>query len=226
MNPIKLSYYVGRNFKYSGKVIGRSFLGECKSWRAKANDLRCDRNLGICTVGGSESNDLLGSEGDGIKYLGQDYSSLNIMVEHLNLTTEDVFLDLGCGKGRVICRVGQENIRKAVGVELRDDLVEIAKDNATQLAGRQTQVEVIRGDACDYDFTDVTIVFMYEPFGWKTLKRVLANIEKSLRKNPRSVRVLFSRTERFGVVLDMCDWLTPAGAIGQTGIREWRTAKI
>lgn len=226
MNPIKLSYYVARNLKYSGKVIWRSFLGECKSWRAKANDLRCDRNFGIRTVGGSESKDSLGSEGDGIKYLGQDYASLDVMIEHLGLGADDVFLDLGCGKGRVICRVGKEPIKKSVGVEFRDDLVEIANDNAAQLKGRQTQVEVVCGDACDYDFTDVTVVFMYEPFGWKTLRRVLANIEESLRSNPRSVRVLFSRTERFGVVLDMCDWLMPVGAIGQTGILEWKNSEI
>ena len=226
MNPIKLSYYVGRNFKYSGKVIGRSILSEYKSWRAKAKDLFCDRNLGICTVGGSETDHSLGAEGDGIKYLGQDYSSLDVMIQHLNLGADDVFLDLGCGKGRVICRVGQEDIRKAVGVELRDDLVEIAKENATLLQGRQAEVEVVCGDACDYDFSDVTVVFMYEPFGWKTLRRVLANIEANLRTKPRTVRVLFSRAEQYGVVLDMCDWLIPFGAIGQTGICEWRTNEI
>ena len=226
MNPIKLSYYVGRNFKYSGKVIGRSFLNECKSWRSKANDLRCDRALGISTVGGSEAVGLIGTEGDGIKYLGQDYASLEVMVSHLQMNAHDVFLDLGCGKGRVICRVGQEVIKKAIGVELRNDLVEIAKRNALLLKGRQSEVEVVRGDACDFDFTEVTVVFMYEPFGWKTLQRVLARIEASLITNPRSLRVLFSRTDRFGVVLDMCDWLTPVGPIGQTGIWEWRTEDI
>ncbi len=226
MNPIKLSYYLGRNFKYSGKVIGRSLLSECKSWRSKANDLCCDRALGISTVGGSEAVGLIGAEADGIKYLGQDYASLDIMIEHLKLNAHDVFLDLGCGKGRVICRVGQEVIKKAIGVELRHDLVEIAKKNALLLKGRQSEVEVVRGDACEYDFKEVTVVFMYEPFGWRTLRRVLAGIEDSLTTNPRSVRVLFSRTERFGVVLDMCDWLIPVGQIGQSGIWEWRTGEI
>src|ERR1022692_2032257 len=57
---------------------------------------------------------------DNFIYASPDYWNLYRTVRKLRLTTNDVFYDLGCGMGRVLCVVAQNAVKQCVGVELLD----------------------------------------------------------------------------------------------------------
>jgi len=59
------------------------------------------------------------------------------------------------------------------------------------LEKKNTHVEIIHNDATKFDPSEGTIFFMYNPFGLKTLNRVLDNIKKSLINNPRKIRIVY-----------------------------------
>jgi hypothetical protein len=85
--------------------------------------------------------------------------------------------------------------RRIIGVELLPALDEIAKDNLRKYksdAQKCFALESICGDATEFVFpAESTVVFLFNPFPESGLMRVIANLERSLRKHPRRVYLLY-----------------------------------
>ncbi len=105
------------------------------------------------------------------------------------------FIDIGSGKGRTLLMASEYPFRKIVGVELIRDLHRATEENirayksATQ---RCTQIEAVCADACDFPFpVEPLVLYLFNPLPEAGLKRLVANLEKSLAENPRALYVLY-----------------------------------
>jgi len=104
---------------------------------------------------------------------------------------KEVFYDIGCGHGRVLCMVARHRISKCVGVELSAEFAKKARANAATLRGRRSPIEVNVEDAAEMNYTDGTTFYFGDPFGAETMRAVLKRIGDSLVENPREVRCIF-----------------------------------
>jgi precorrin-6B methylase 2 len=180
-----------------------------------------EKKLGINTYGNYEEKEDTGIYGDEIAYIPTNYISLKKMLDYLQLDKNDVFIDLGCGKGRAIILVGTQKLKKIIGVELRKSMLDIAKKNLASVKINNTKIEIVHADAAEADLKEGTVYFMYKPFKWQTTKRVLENIKESLNSNPRPIRIIYINREEYGVMLDMADWLVAKGEIDNSGVFVW-----
>jgi SAM-dependent methyltransferase len=105
------------------------------------------------------------------------------------------FIDLGSGKGRTLLMAADYPFRRIVGVELLPALHRIAEENLRQYrseAQRCFTVEAICADATSFCFPgERLVVYLFNPFPEAGLRRVVANLELSLREDPRAVYVLY-----------------------------------
>jgi tRNA A58 N-methylase Trm61 len=132
------------------------------------------------------------------------YSFLEELRDYLKLTPEDVFIDFGAGKGRIICFLAGERVKKVVGVELDPVMLAAARKNIDSLKAKNSPVELVGGDAAAFDVSEGTIFFFYWPFEYKTFNQILQNIKKSMDSRPRSVRLVYvSCPHRQRWILDM-----------------------
>lgn len=126
----------------------------------------------------------------------------------------DVFYDIGCGHGRVLCFAARQRLAKCIGVEISPAFAGRAVANARALRGRRTPIEVRVGDAAEMDYTDGTVFFLGDPFGAQTLRAVLQAIEHSLVSHPRRLRFIFFIPSygdpRFEEVIRATTWLSYA----------------
>ena len=83
------------------------------------------------------------------------------------MRTSDVFIDIGCGHGRVLCYVARRAVSKVVGYEISQEFVERAKINASCLRGRKSAIEVHVADAIHVDYVDGTVFFLVIRSGMK-----------------------------------------------------------
>jgi SAM-dependent methyltransferase len=142
--------------------------------------------LGISTRGAVEV-----SEPDAIDYGTSSYSAIFSILHNLSLEPSDVFVDLGCGKGRVVCCASLFNIREVIGVEVEENLYEIAKHNVARLRGRKAPSTIINTRAQDFDYLKGTVFYLFNPFGSLTLHKVLSKLQLSLYSHPRSVKMVY-----------------------------------
>jgi len=180
----------------------------------------CDKRLGIDTDENYHFQDKLSLYRDGAIYQPTPYYLLKKMLRYLNLNRDDVFIDLGCGKGRVVFLAATQKLKKAVGVELTRELADIALENLQNLKRNNTPVEIVHADTATYNIKDGTVFFMFNPFGAKTVAKVISNIKDSLLTNPRKIRIVYYSVAHRDI-LDNQDWLVPEGRISNTNIFVW-----
>ncbi len=106
-----------------------------------------------------------------------------------------VFLDLGSGKGRTLLMASDYPFRRIVGVELLSALHQAAQNNLSKYRSESQKcfaLQSICADATEFPFPEEPIVlYLFNPFPEEGLKRMIANLEQSLRAHPRVVYVLY-----------------------------------
>jgi SAM-dependent methyltransferase len=143
---------------------------------------------------------------DSIIYQGANFWNIRRIIRILQPQGNDVFFDIGCGKGRCLCMFGRLPLRRVVGIELDPSLVEAARSNAKRLRGKRTPIEVRCQDAATADYSEGTIYFLYWPFGIDTMKDVLENIKRSVDENPRAISIVYYHATHADV-LQSAPWL-------------------
>ncbi len=133
------------------------------------------------------------------------------------------FVDMGSGKGRALLVASEFAFAKIVGIELSPHLHRIAKDNIRRYSPDSqqcTQFEPHCMDVVDYDYgPEPPVLFLFDPFGRETLTRVVANLEASLRENPREAYVAYVYPQ-FEDVLQASPVLRKVGE-GGPPLRPW-----
>jgi len=119
------------------------------------------------------------------------YWILRSYLDSKRFRPDEVFYDIGCGHGRVLCMVARRRISRCIGVELSAEFAKKARANLEALRGRLSPIEVRVGDAALMDYADGTTFYFGDPFGAKTMRAVLKRIGDTLVKHPREVRCIF-----------------------------------
>jgi SAM-dependent methyltransferase len=106
-----------------------------------------------------------------------------------------VFVDLGSGKGRTLLMASDYPFRRIVGVELLPALHRAAEENLSKYRSESQKcfaLESVCADATEFRFPDEpTVLYLFNPFPEAGLRRMMANLERSLRECPRVVCVLY-----------------------------------
>jgi hypothetical protein len=105
------------------------------------------------------------------------------------------FIDLGSGKGRTLLMASDYPFRRIVGVELLPSLHKIALQNLRQYKSESQKcfaLESICADATEFPLPeDPLVIFLFNPFPESGMRKVISNLEQSLRAHPRPVYVLY-----------------------------------
>ena len=170
--------------------------------------------LGVQTTG-VVPWDQLAAEPDCHSYVATDYDSLDAILRYLE-PDDDVLLDYGCGKGRVIALAATRPFRQVIGVELNAELAAVARANLLRIEPKAVcnEVEVVQADATEFAVpSDVTVVFLFNPFSGQVLRAVEDRIRTSLRDNPRVLKVVSLHPSEWEDSLAHCDWLSPEATL-------------
>jgi cyclopropane fatty-acyl-phospholipid synthase-like methyltransferase len=123
----------------------------------------------------------------------------------LLVTREDVFLDYGSGKGKVVLQAAlRYPFSKVIGVDISEELTSIGRSNVEGLRSRfrAAEVELVVADAAEWPLPDeVTYVYMYRPFKEALFETVLERVNESLRRKPRKLTLAYAYPEQEDVVL-------------------------
>jgi SAM-dependent methyltransferase len=131
---------------------------------------------------------------------GVDYSATKprVFAKFLARTPVDrsgTFVDLGCGKGRVLLLAAEHGFRRAVGVEFSPELCRVARSNIAAYCRRRrsaTSFAVQESDVTRFSMRDdEAFFFLFNPFDLVVMKAVLDRLEASLRRAPRRAALLY-----------------------------------
>ena len=125
-------------------------------------------------------NSVYRDDANGVGMTGSQstyYIILKRIFSHVTLTEQDSFLDVGCGKGRVLAFLVKKHAPcKISGIEINEISGKVAKE----WTEKYEQISMIIGDAFQIDYNPYTILFLGRPFLPKTFQQFIDHLEESL----------------------------------------------
>ena len=153
------------------------------------------------------------------------WGALTRILSKEELGPNDVFLDLGAGKGRaVFLAAARYPFKRVIGVEFLEELSAVARANIEQVREQLVcqDVEIITSDVVDYDIPDdVTVVFLYNPFRGQTFITVIQKLLESVDRRPRRMRVIYLFPTELDYVQSTGRFLVVRRVRGWRPTREW-----
>jgi predicted RNA methylase len=164
------------------------------------HDYSFDRSFGTDTAGKVQPEDL-GIAEDGLRkqailYLPSPARVTRWMLDNIGIAHRHfAFIDLGCGKGRVVLVASHYPFQRIIGVEISAELAAIARGNVSRYrpaARACDQIEIALGDATRFEFPASNVLLhFYHPFEPAVTRAVLAQLERSLQASPRQAVVAY-----------------------------------
>jgi SAM-dependent methyltransferase len=115
-------------------------------------------------------------------------------LHRIGASDHDVFVEFGCGKGRVVHQAAKRPLKRVIGVEIVPEVAGFAQSlvAAHQDKYRCRNVEIVACDAAQFRVPDdLTIAYHAYGFPEKTLDVVLQNLIESIERSPRLVRFIY-----------------------------------
>ena len=154
-----------------------------------------ERWLGVSTRGLLYLEDV-GEEAEGRAfYAGCDYLPVRHALRALDPGPQDVFADLGSGKGQAVLIAGMLPFRRVIGVDVVEQLTRDAQGNIAKARGRlrAERVEAITADVLEWEIPgDLSVVFMFCPFTGELFHRAMGRLFASYDEHPRPLRILYA----------------------------------
>jgi SAM-dependent methyltransferase len=132
-----------------------------------------------------------------VTYQPSDWRWLRRALPASEVKPGDVFVDFGCGKGRVLLCAAEYPFARVIGVEISPRLSEIARRNVARARERSRlgcqDIEIVTSDVVDFVPPDeMTHAYFYYPFVGETRRRVLESITASLERRHRELTMIWS----------------------------------
>jgi 16S rRNA G966 N2-methylase RsmD len=162
--------------------------------RRTVGQLAYERRYGVRTAELIELDKLgIAQEGRGY-YVAASWRTLRRTLSRKEITRDDVFVDFGSGMGRMVLEAARFPFGRVVGIELSEQLHEIARDNVrrTRQRLRCTNIELRQTDVLEYEMPDdITVVFFNNPFLGPVFQAVVDGLVASLDRNPRQIKIIY-----------------------------------
>jgi SAM-dependent methyltransferase len=142
-------------------VKGRLGINHVRNW---AMDMRYGGFAGGTVPSSRDDEGMLGFTAVDYEQLGKVFNARN----GLELRPDDVLVDVGCGKGRVInWWLGRGLENRIYGLELEERLAAQAR----RRLARWPNVTIVTGDALENLPADATLIWMFNPFWAPVVER-------------------------------------------------------
>ena len=122
------------------------------------------------------------------------------LMKLIEFPPDSVFVDIGCGKGRILVMASEYSFKRVVGVEICKDLCKTARANIRQLearSGKKLNIQIIESDIQNFQMQDDENVFyLFNPFDSYLRARFLSSVERSIQRVPRQVWLMLNYNRR------------------------------
>jgi SAM-dependent methyltransferase len=128
-------------------------------------------------------------------YAPTPWDILPLALTRREVSTDDVFLDIGCGKGRVLCQAATHYpFKSVVGIDFSELMTGLSRENLGRvkrhIVARKHLVHHI--DARDFPIPDeATVVYLFNPFVGRTFTELAQRLRQSYHRRPRALRIIY-----------------------------------
>jgi len=161
-----------------------------------------EKKMGIVTRGCVKDNELgISLDLNPHAYVPGGNIYLKYALKKMNISESDSIIDLGCGLGSPMFYMMKFPFKKISGVEYSKELYEGCQRNLDKL--NDQRLNVFFSDAGNFNsFNEYNYIFMYNPFGITTMRKVIEKIAQSYIENPRVITLIYKNPVFDNAIID------------------------
>ncbi|WP_343703811.1 class I SAM-dependent methyltransferase [Chitinophaga sp.] len=165
------------------------------------HEIAGERKYGIRTTGTYNLSDAIAREDRQYAtwYEPVNYYSAGWLFDRLQpADLQTGFLDVGCGKGRVLAMAAAYGFRHITGIDFSPKLYMAANRLRAELetAYADLSIAVHCVNARYYEVPDTTgVIFLFNPFDAPMMELFIEQVKKSLQRLPRAVKILYANPQ-------------------------------
>jgi SAM-dependent methyltransferase len=149
----------------------------------------------------------------GVGYLPTTQFRFRTIMKSFPVPTEPfTFIDLGCGKGKVMLLASHYPFRQIIGVEFSPELAATASRNCSKYSSSQQKCQdfsVVCEDVAYYRLpSGPLVIYMFNPFREPVMNLVLKEFRRSLETDSQEFYVIYFGPT-LGRLLEQSDFLVP-----------------
>ncbi|NHZ64913.1 GNAT family N-acetyltransferase [Massilia genomosp. 1] len=138
-------------------------------------------------------NAELGTDGQARRYQATSRDAFTMMMKHIPFDRTQTFVDIGCGKGKMLYYAAQLGYKRCIGVEIAAVLLHQAQANFERLQLAADTIFMHR-DASRLDLDELaeaSLFYLYNPFSENIMRAFVACLLQSQRQRPRRLYVVY-----------------------------------
>ena len=127
---------------------------------------------------------------------GCDYECTHLRMHRIlrricrEVKPEDSILDVGCGKGRMLCFFSNYGFHQVDGIEYNREIAAIARKNMEKL---KLSPHIFCMNACDFtQWENYTWFYFYNPLSERAMELCLKKMLQSVKIRPRTLHVIYT----------------------------------
>lgn len=156
------------------------------------HEIRGEKQYGISTIGLDNLSDIVSKE-DRLHvstYEPVNYYTAGWLLDQMK-TTDTTFLDVGCGRGRVLVMAAAYGFKNIIGIDFSQRLCDQAASVCKDLP-----VTITCADARMYEIPDtVGVIFLFNPFDAAIMSEFILRVSESLLRKKRPLTVLYANPQ-------------------------------
>ncbi|HLP17998.1 MAG TPA: class I SAM-dependent methyltransferase, partial [Bacteroidota bacterium] len=134
-----------------------------------------------------------------VLYQPSPSAAIRRVLRALNFPHGKIFVDLGCGKGKVLLIASEFPFDEVRGIDFSERLCEIARENFLHYrmkGNTRSNVVIIHSDVLNYSIEDDEDVFyLFNPFDDYILQHVVDGIAESIRRRKRKIWIIYRNAQ-------------------------------
>jgi SAM-dependent methyltransferase len=159
------------------------------------HEIRGEKKYGISTIGLDSLSGTVSKEDRAhvSTYEPVNYYSSGWLFDQLK-NTNTTFLDVGCGRGRVLVIAAAYGFKNIIGIDFSQKLCDEAAAVCTAIPNRS--VTITCADARQYDIPDaVGVIFLFNPFDASVMSGFIQKVTESLSRKKRPLKILYANPQ-------------------------------
>jgi SAM-dependent methyltransferase len=180
--------------RFSIRRIAKRTLGPSYFASRRAIVGTIERRLGVETATEVALSDLGLAQEDRVEYEPSGWRDLRRILGDDEVSPDDVFIDFGSGKGRIVLEAARYPFARVIGVEISDQLNAVAQRNVDRRRHTLSsgEVQLVTSDATEYEIPDdVSVVYLFNPFKGSAFQAVVNRLLESVDRRPRLLRLIY-----------------------------------
>lgn len=163
------------------------------------HEIRGEKKYGISTIGLDSLSGTVSKEDHGhvSTYEPVNFYTAGWLFDQLK-NTNTTFLDVGCGRGRVLVIAAAYGFKNIIGIDFSQKLCNEAAAVCTAIQDKYPgrSVTIICADARRYDIPDsVGVIFLFNPFDASVMSGFIQKVAESLARKKRPLKILYANPQ-------------------------------